>query len=273
MYILNKFEWGSVFEMMQFHEKRLPFAEWGIKGHNRPWIIANGNFAKGEKVAEIGGAYSGLPQYLSDKYNVDAWVVDDYGVESKEELWSRWGNREELKSKYPSVNYVFERIGVGTSNIPMNYFDCIYSVSTLEHIPWNNMKKVFDHMCKMLKQGGRMLHCIDIPIPLGTHKSFDTKGIFLGTIGYSLYHKSMELFQTIEKPYLRTINGWWRFIKQYFDHSLRIDCKSPPGYIKSTLITDIVKESPEVVYSFYPPNNNAKEYRPYCTFVFILEKQ
>jgi len=46
MYLLKKFDWGSVFEMMKFHEKGLPFAEWGIKGHNRPWIITNGNFAK-----------------------------------------------------------------------------------------------------------------------------------------------------------------------------------------------------------------------------------
>ena len=212
MYLLKKFEWGSVFEMMKFHEKGLPFAEWGIKGHNRPWIIANGNFAKGEKVVEVGGAYSGLPQYLSDEFNVEAWVVDDFGVESKEDLWSRWGDREELNSKYPSVNYVFERVGVGTTKIPSAYFDCVYSVSTLEHIPWNNMKKVFDHMCKMLKPGGRILHCVDVSIPLGVHKSSDAKGIFLGTVGYSLYHKSKELIQSVERPYLRTINGWWRFI-------------------------------------------------------------
>ena len=111
MYLLKKFEWGSVIEMMQFHERGLSFAQWGIKGHNRPWIIDNGNFAKGEKVVEVGGAYSGLPQYLSDEFSVEAWIVDDFGVESKEGLWSRWGDREELKSKYPSVKYVFERVG------------------------------------------------------------------------------------------------------------------------------------------------------------------
>ena len=111
MYVLKKFEWGSIFETMQFHEKGLPFTEGGIKGHNRPWIIAHGDFKEGEKVVEVGGAYSGLPQYLSDKFGVESWIVDDFGVESKEDLWSRWGDREEVKEKYPSVNYVFERVG------------------------------------------------------------------------------------------------------------------------------------------------------------------
>jgi hypothetical protein len=273
MYVLKQFKWGSVFEMMQFHEERLPFSEWGIKGHNRPWIIANGNFKKGEKVIEVGGAYSALPQYLSDKFNIEAWVADDFGIESREALWSRWGDREELKLKYPSVNYVFERVGKGGSSIPSGYFDCIYTVSTLEHIPPNSIKKLFDHMCKMLRTGGRMIHCVDLPIPLGIHKSVDVKGILLGTVGYSLYHKTREIFQSVEKPYLNTINGWWRFFKKYFGNSLKIACEGPTGYIMTTLNPDIVRESPDVVYKFYPPNEKAKPYRPFGTFVFILEKQ
>jgi len=273
MYVLKKFEWGSVFEMMKFHEKGLPFAEWGIKGHNRPWIIANGNFKKSKKVIEVGGAYSALPQYLSDKFNLEAWVADDFGIESKEDLWSRWGDREELISKFPSVNYVFERLGKSTTNIPSDYFDCVYTVSTLEHIPPNRMKKVFDHMCKMLRPGGCMLHCIDVPIPLRIHKTSNIKGIFLGTIGYALYHKTREIIQSAQKPYLNTINGWWKFLTKYFGHDLRITCKKPPGYIKSTLDTDIVKETPDVVYNFYPPNSRGKAYKPSGTFVFIVEKQ
>ena len=273
MYVLKKYEWGSIFEMMKYHEKGLPFVEWGIKGHNRPWVIANGNFTKGEKVIEVGGAYSALPQYLSDKINIEAWVMDDFGIESKEDLWSRWGNREELKSKYPSVKYVFERAGEGGNNVPLDYFDCVYTVSTLEHIPWNDMKKVFDHMCKMLKPGGRMLHCVDLSIPLGIHKTSDAKGILLGTVGYSLYHKIKEIIQSVKKPYLKTINGWWRFLTKYFGYDLRITCIKPPGYIKSTLDTDIVKETADVVYNYYPPNGRAKAYKPSGTFVFIIEKQ
>jgi len=272
MYVLKEFRWGSVFELMKFHAKGFPFVEWGIKGHNRPWIIANGNFEKGEKVVEVGGAYSALPQYLSDKFNIEAWVIDDFGVESREDLWSRWGNREELKVKYPSVKYVFERVGDG-ANIPLDYFDCIYSVSTLEHIPWDEMKRVFDHMCKMLKPGGRMLHCIDSSILLGIHKTSDAKGILLGTVGYSLYHKTKEIIQSVDKPYLRTINGWWGFLMKYFGHDLTIACNKPPGYIKSTLDTDIVKETADIVYNVYPPNERAKSYKPSGTFVFYLEKQ
>ena len=161
----------------------------------------------------------------------------------------------------------------GSTNVPLDYFDCVYTVSTLEHIPWNDMKKIFDHMCKMLKPGGRMLHCVDSSIPHGIHKTSNAKGILLGTVGYSLYHKTKESIQSVNKPYLRTINGWWRFLTKYFGHDLMIACKKPPGYIKSTLDTDIVKETADVVYNFYPPNDRAKAYKPSGTFVFILEKQ
>lgn len=273
MYVLKKFEWGSVLELMKFHEAGLPFSDWGIKGHNRPWIIANGNFKKGEKVIEVGGAYSALPQYLSDKFSVEAWIADDFGIESNEALWSRWGGREELKLKFPSVNYVFERVGGGKGAIPSDYFDCVYTVSTLEHIPPCNMKKVFDHMCKMLKPGGRILHCVDVPMPLGIHNDINIKGLCLGTGGYWLYHKTKEMTQSLERPYLKTINGWWRFFKRYFGPSFKITCKGPSGYIMTTLNADIVKETPDVVYKFYPPNERAKPYNPSGTFVFILEKQ
>lgn len=70
--------------------------QWGIKAHNRPWIEEVGNFSKGQKILEIGGAYSLLPKYLTEKYNLEAWVGDDFGLPSKEQIWSRWGDPGKL---------------------------------------------------------------------------------------------------------------------------------------------------------------------------------
>lgn len=53
--------------------------QWGIKAHNRPWIEDVGKFASGQKIIEVGGAYSLLTEYLANKYKLEPWVGDDFG--------------------------------------------------------------------------------------------------------------------------------------------------------------------------------------------------
>lgn len=35
--------------------------QWGIKAHNRPWVDEAGRWATGQRILEVGGAYSRLP--------------------------------------------------------------------------------------------------------------------------------------------------------------------------------------------------------------------
>ncbi len=137
--------------------------QWGVKAHNRPWIEEAGQFAKGQKIIEVGGAYSLLPEYLAEKYELEAWIGDDFGVASEEAIWSRWGNPLDLPSKHPSVKYVFEQFGNSSSKYPNAYFDRIFTVSTMEHIHINHRLAVFKDMHRCLRPGGRQFHTIDIP--------------------------------------------------------------------------------------------------------------
>ncbi|NEO48875.1 MAG: hypothetical protein F6K55_34200 [Moorea sp. SIO4A3] len=105
--------------------------QWGIKAHNRPWIEEVCQFKKGQKIIEMGGAYSLLPKYLSEKYEVEAWIGNDFGKSTGDSLWSRWGDPEQLPNKYPSIKYVFEPFGNYSEKYPNQYFDYIFSVSTL----------------------------------------------------------------------------------------------------------------------------------------------
>jgi len=41
--------------------------QWVIKAQNRPWVKEVGKFAKGQKIMEVGGAYSLFPKYLAAK--------------------------------------------------------------------------------------------------------------------------------------------------------------------------------------------------------------
>lgn len=270
---VEQLRWATVEELMQFHDEKVPFADWGIKGHNRPFILKNCKFEKGMKVVEVGGAYSDLPQYIAQTYGCEVHVIDDFGVESGEPLWSRWGGRDELMQKNPDVKYIFERVGnVNNHNIPLDYYDVIFSVSTIEHIPHEAMFDVFTHMGKMLKKGGIMVHCIDMQIPLKLHKTHDLKGLLLGTFGYYLYFMFATPFAAAKKPQLKTLRGWKSFLKKTFG-DIFFEGVAVDGAFTSSVDTNIVVEPMEIVYGIYPPKNETKLYRRNGTFVLIMRKE
>ena len=221
--------------------------QWGIKAHNRPWIAENGKFAKGQRIIEVGGAYSLLPKYLSDKYELEAWIGDDFGISTGVSLWSRWGDPRELPNKYPSIKYVFENFGGYSESFPSQSFDRIFSVSTLEHIPQQYRLDVFKDMNRCLKPGGIQLHTIDISQTelqiCWIYHTNETLGV-----GYS------------------EIQNWIKIIKE---SGVNIAASIPRSI--SLLDRQVLVESPDVVYRFYPPNERPKHYQPGASLLLIME--
>lgn len=74
---LTSAKFATIQELFEYKQRRQPLKpfpgytddQWGIKAHNRPWIEAMGQFKPGERIAEVGGAYSLLPEYLAERYN------------------------------------------------------------------------------------------------------------------------------------------------------------------------------------------------------------
>lgn len=221
--------------------------QWGIKAHNRPWIAENGQFKKGQRIIEVGGAYSLLPKYLSDRYQLEAWIGDDFGASTGSNLWSRWGNPQELPNKYPSVKYVFENFGTYSKQYPYRGFDRIFSVSTLEHIPGQQRLDVFKDMHRCLKPGGMQLHTIDL---------FQTQLEIC-----HIYHTNEALGTGYSE-----IQSWIKLLK---DSGVQIATSIPSSL--SLLDRQVLVESPDVVYRFYPPNNTPKTYQPSASLLLIIE--
>ncbi|MCS7019517.1 MAG: class I SAM-dependent methyltransferase [Cytophagales bacterium] len=226
------------------------------------------------KVVEIGGAYSDLPQYIATQFGCEVHVIDDFGVESGEaEMWSRWGKREELLERNPNVRYIFDRVGnFASKQIPLNYYDLIFTVSTLEHVPPKAMADVFRHMEQMLKSGGKMVHCIDLQIPLKLHQTKDWKGLLAGTLGYYLYFALMNRLAPATNPQLKTLHGWKAFLKKVFGSQIDTSRVHPDGALMSSLDTNIVTEPMEIVYKYYPPKEQPKYYRRNGSFIMVIEK-
>lgn len=230
--------------------------QWGIKAHNRPWIEEVGQFARGQKIIEVGGAYSLLPKYLADKYELEAWIGDDFGVASGESIWSRWGNPRDLPSRYPLVKYAFQNFGNFSPEYPDAYFDRIFTVSTLEHIPFHHCLAVFRDMHRCLKSGGRQLHAIDISVP-------SPKRILLAALLNRFPILNKKIWMKFSK-----IKSWIELVRA---SGVKI-AVSVPNPIQ-LLDRQILVESPDVVYRFYPPNDAPKPYRPTASLLLIIEDQ
>jgi SAM-dependent methyltransferase len=137
-----------------------------IKGFDYGWLLASRNWKSGEKVLDVGGAYSAFPNFLTNHFGCESWVVDDFGIGVDDKFWQRHRSPQEHIAEHKETRYVLERLGnPSTSSLPEKYFDVVYSASVLEHVPYNITPAVWQHMVKLLKPGGELIHAIDIPFP------------------------------------------------------------------------------------------------------------
>ena len=252
-------EFATVRQLFEYKERGLPLKafpgysddQWGVKAHNRPWIEEVGMFQASERVAEVGGAYSLLPEYLAEKYSTESWIIDDFGGYSKEtDLWQRWGDPDEWIAKHPKVKYVKKPLGFFAPEIPDDYFDCIFSVSTLEHIPAMLWKDVIKDMLRITKPGGRHFHAIDIPY-YNNRKAVLWQILKFLPGGSLIKSHPLTLWKKAFKDAGVEIATKWPGIEYLFDRSLLI-------------------ESADVVYRYYPPAGKKKDY-PMGGFSLLLK--
>lgn len=192
-------------KLLDYKKSEIFGAEFSIKGFDYPWIIRSNKWKASDKVLDIGAGYSILPAYLADTYGCEVWALDDFGMDSSEQFWRRNQDPQEHIRKYPQVRFVLERLGdIRGSSLPENYFDCIYSASTLEHIPTSLIREVWHHMDILLKPGGVMLHALDIAFP--TYRGFLSllKALFLDNLHQFLPHSMrMRYAYYTPKAYVR----------------------------------------------------------------------
>jgi hypothetical protein len=230
--------------------------QWGVKAHNRPWIEDIGGFAADQKIIEVGGAYSLFPKYLAEKYRLEGWIGDDFGGYTAEsEMWARWGNPSDLPGKHPGLKYVFEPFGRFSESFPSSYFDRIFSISTLEHVPAEYRLDVFRDMNRCMKPGGMQLHTIDITTTMLKKILFYSMTDCLPKFLCRLHHRAMS-----------EIRHWIEVIRR---SGIKIGCKVPNSL--ALLDRTLMTESPDVVYRYYPPVDGPKPFRPNASLLVVIE--
>lgn len=239
--VINEETMTEIIDKSIFGADSIRDSIWGLKGFSYGYVIENIRMLHKESLCmlDVGGGYSRLGALLSKKHNGECWVVDDFGVESGEEsVWTRNIDREKLREVNRNIKYVYERLGeIEKSSLPKNYFDVIYSVSALEHIPMSCIASVFDHMAALLKPDGVMIYTVDL----------DQNSSYM----------------------------WKQFLLDYFSESSSSIEKI--GYIEGMndpdIVNDILVEPLNIMHKYYFRNSKdiEKKYKRYGTLCIIVK--
>ena len=147
-------------------------------------------------------------------------------------------------SRLSQAKEIYDQVSVASLlELPYedNTFDVVASVDVLEHIPADVKNLALREMMRVLKDGGRMLHVLDLASQKPLHKwaekypeLFDTYFIEqmghygLETAGDAIRRfKSLGLIPIAIEPTNRTIvqhpeNYAWQFDNEYLTHSRRV---------------------------------------------------
>ena len=116
------------------------------------FIIAN--LPHGAKILEVGGGNSRIIEILKEDY--ECWNVDKFEGD---------GNGPTQLPDTTGYRLVLAYMGELSPELPDNYFDCVFSISALEHIypvDEQNLSAICNDMNRVLKPGGFSIHCFDV---------------------------------------------------------------------------------------------------------------
>lgn len=117
---------------------------------------------RGANIAEIGGGASRLLETLAknnDCYNIDKFEGDGGGPSGEVAI--------------RGVQTVRTFLGEQSPLLRSSFFDVVFSISVVEHVPTENLPAFFADGLRILKPGGLWIHAIDMYLedePAGHHK-------------------------------------------------------------------------------------------------------
>jgi ubiquinone/menaquinone biosynthesis C-methylase UbiE len=110
------------------------------------------NIKPGSRLLEIGGGDS----------RMIAWLKNDYEIWNLDKLEGRGFGPKNL-SEPTGFRLVKDYIGAFSSELPDHYFDLVFSISTIEHIPEDQttVDRCILDIERLLAQQGISIHCVD----------------------------------------------------------------------------------------------------------------
>ena len=128
-----------------------------LKNVQRPWMIKAiiATIPFGGKLVEI-GAGEPIVANMLNKFGYEVTIIDPYDGTGNGPVEYNY-----FKRKYPNLKIIKEYFENGIHFLNSESYDCVYSISVLEHVPDENIPEIFNGIRKILKPGGFSIHCID----------------------------------------------------------------------------------------------------------------
>ena len=168
------------------------------------------NLKKGSKILDLGGGDSRILKYFKNDY--ECWNIDKLeGVGN--------GPKEINSDGFRLVN---DYMGNFNKELQDNYFDLVFSISTLEHAPIDDYavyENIKNDINRVLKPGGYSVHCLDILWKeaidmVWTNKIlyylFENEKMINDFVPFENLKQDSDLYSMSEKRYEKT----WQFTTQ-----------------------------------------------------------
>ncbi len=143
----------SSFYILPIHRKQSPkTCDLKVYQDSLVYTFILDNIPAGSRLLEIGGGESRIIHQLKDRYefwNLDKLEGSGYGPKDLGE-----------KNGFALVQ---DYIGNFSDQLPNGYFDLIFSISTIEHLPYEPaiIKNAIEDIYRLIKPGAYSLHCVD----------------------------------------------------------------------------------------------------------------
>ncbi|MEO8210044.1 MAG: methyltransferase domain-containing protein [bacterium] len=112
------------------------------------------NIEPGSKILDVGGGASRILSYFKD--TMECWNID--------KLEGMGNGPVDDQFEREGYKLVYDYMGNFNEELPNDYFDLVFSISTLEHVPeeLKNYENVLMDINRVLKPGGYSVNCIDV---------------------------------------------------------------------------------------------------------------
>ncbi len=150
-FIEKKEVWDAVENGIESFLSEAPFSSWQLKSAQDIVAMSLLKDSINLSIAEIGGGASRLLPHLTKQntvFNIDPSEGADNGPLAP--------------VKQSGVENILCNIGASSEQIKDGSFDKIFSISVVEHIPNEDIDTFFQDCHRILKNGGEMIHLIDI---------------------------------------------------------------------------------------------------------------
>ena len=176
--------------------------EWSsIKSYQNCLVLAfiRSFVPKGARILDVGGGKSLIVGLLQNEY--ECWNVDKF---------EGCGNGPK---DIPQGNFkvVRDYMGDFSLEIPDHYFDLVFSISVLEHVPDNPLswKRIREDMDRVLARKGYSLHCVDVTLRGGV---ICTNGIL-----WELFNEEKTFNKRVDFPELNGCKDLFVLSRREYD--------------------------------------------------------